>query len=299
MQLWSDYVIADTLAQALHALAASPGLAHPIAGGSDLLLDLQQGVRPPIHTLVDITQIPELNCLELRGDTLFIGAALPVSQITRSQLVCEHAASVVEACRLIGGPQVRNTATLGGNVAHALPAADGMIALLAMDAQAEIASLQGRRMEPILHLFKGPGETALQLDREILVGFHIPARLPGQASAFGRVMRPQGVALPILNMAIWLDRAGDCIRDIRIAVGPAGPVPQRARLLEQSLIDSTYNPSTVARTAALIEASLNFRTSPQRASKAYRYHLCEVLLEDVIGVAWKRAERNDVPWNKK
>ncbi len=291
MQLWSDYVIADSIVQALLALESSPGRACPIAGGTDLLLDLQQGARPPVHTLVDITHIPELNCLELRGDTIFIGAALPVSVITASPLINEHATSVVEACRLIGGPQVRNTATLGGNVAHALPAADGMIALLAMDARAEIADLHGRRLQPILSLFKGPGVSTLQLDREILVRFHIPARLPGQASAFGRIMRPQGVALPILNMAIWLERAGDCMRDIRIAVGPAGPVPQRARQLEQCLINSIFNPKAVANAAALIEKTFNFRTSPQRASKEYRYHLCKVLLEDVIGIAWKRAER--------
>ena len=291
MQLWSDYVLADSIEQALLALEASPGLACPIAGGSDLLLDIQQGARPPIHTLVDITQIPELNCLELRGDLLFIGAALPVRIITDSPLVYEHATSVVEACRLIGGPQVRNTATLGGNVAHALPAADGMIALLAMGARAEIATIRGRRLEPMLNLFKGPGKSALKLDREFLVGFHIPARLPGQASVFGRIMRPQGVALPILNMAIWLERAGDCIRDIRIAVGPAGPVPQRAHQLEDCLINSRYDDEAVAKAAALIAGTLNFRTSPQRGSKEYRYHLAEVLLEDVIGTAWKRAER--------
>ena len=165
MQLWSDYVIADSIEQALHTLETAPGRACPIAGGSDLLVDLQQGARPPIHTLVDITHIPELNCLELRGDILFIGAALPVSVITNSPLIYEHATSVVEACRLIGGPQVRNTATLGGNVAHALPAADGTVALLAMDAHAEIATIRGRRLEPALNLFKGPGKSALQLDR--------------------------------------------------------------------------------------------------------------------------------------
>lgn len=292
MQLWSDYVIADSINDALQALAASPGPACPIAGGSDLLLDLQQGNRRPIHTLVDITRIPELNCLELRENTLFIGAAVPVQAITVSPLVQEHAAAIVEACRLIGGPQVRNTASLGGNVAHALPAADGMIALLAMNAQAEIVSLQGCRRVPVISLFKGPGQTTLRLDQEFLVGFHISARLPGQASAFGRVMRPQGVALPILNMAIWIERSADCIRDVRIAIGPAGPVPQRAHQLENCLINSIYSPELVAKAGALISHSLQFRTSPHRASKEYRYHLCEVLLEDVIGTAWKRAERD-------
>ena len=135
----------------------------------------------------------------------------------------------MEACGLIGGPQVRNTATLGGNVAHALPAADGTIALVALDARVEIASRDGRRLVPILNLFAGVGQSTLLADQEILVGFHLPLRKTGQASAFSRVMRPQGVALPVLNLAVWLERAGDQIHSIRIAIGPSGPVPQRAQ----------------------------------------------------------------------
>jgi carbon-monoxide dehydrogenase medium subunit len=291
MQLWSDYVSPISISDALHALETSPGPACPIAGGSDLLLDLQHGDHPPIHTLVDITHIPELTCLELRGKTLFIGAAITAGEISHSSLVWEHAPALVEACRLIGGPQVRSTATLGGNVAHALPAADGMIALLALDAQAEIASTQGIRLEPILNLYKGPGQTALQLDRELLVGFHIPAGAPGQASAFGRIMRPQGVALPILNMAVWIERSTDCIDDIRIALGPAGPLPQRARQIEPRLVGHPFDPEEVASLVPIIHESLHFRTSPRRASKEYRYDMCSLLLEDVIGTAWKRAGR--------
>ena len=291
MSLWSNYVLADSIPAALHALTSAPQPAIPIAGGTDLLLELQQGRHPRIHTLVDITQIPELNCLELRGDTLFIGAAVPVRVITDSPLVHQHAQAVSEACGLIGGPQVRNTATLGGNVAHALPAADGMIALCALNAMAEIAGPQGRRLEPMLNLFKGPGISALQLDREILVGFYIPSRHPSEGSAFSRVMRPQGVALPILNMAVWVRRRAAVIQDIRVAVGPAGPVPQRAVELEKALVNTEYCPESLAKAKALIRTSLRFRTNPQRASAEYRYLLSEGLLEEVIGFAWKRAEQ--------
>jgi xanthine dehydrogenase FAD-binding subunit len=89
---------------------------------------------PPFIHLVDISKIPELTRLEKRGSRLFIGAAVPLDRIIKNDLMIEHAHAVVEACRLIGGPQVRNVATLGGNVAHALPGADGTIALLSLDA---------------------------------------------------------------------------------------------------------------------------------------------------------------------
>ncbi len=294
MSTWSNYILAQSISEALDALANAPGPAIPVAGGTDLLLDIQQGRHSPPNTLVDLTQISELNCLELRADMLFIGAAVPLRVITESSLVKEHALAVSEACGLIGGPQVRNSATLGGNVAHALPAADGMIALCALDAQAEVASPGGIRLQPMLSLFKGPGETTLDLTREFLVGFHIRVRQPGQASAFDRIMRPQGVALPIINLAAWLERDGERVRDIRIAVGPSGPVPQRASILEDCLRGQVYSPAVLTKAIGSIRTSLRFRSNPQRASALYRYQLCEVLLDDVIGMAWKRAERVEV-----
>jgi len=289
MSIWSKYVLAETLDEAIAALGAASGESCAIAGGTDLLLDLQQGHQAPVNTLVDITRIPELGALEQRGMELFIGAAVPVREITSSPLVHAHATAISEACGLIGGPQVRNTATLGGNVAHALPAADGMISLVAMGASAEIANEEGMRRLPILELFLGPGRSALKRNRDVLVGFAIPLRKAGQASAFSRVMRPQGVALPILNAAVWIDREGAIIHDVRIAVGPSGPVPQRAIEIEKVMIGGTFGDDLMREVKDAIPATFHFRSSAQRAGAEYRYQLCEVLLEDVITTAWKRA----------
>lgn len=290
MSTWSNYVLAKNIHEALEALGNAPGPARPVAGGTDLLLELQQGRHGSIHTLVDITNIPELNCLELRQDSLFIGAAVPVREITLSALVLEHARAVSEACGLIGGPQVRNTASLGGNVAHALPAADGMIALCACNAMAEIAGRDGVRREPILSLFRGPGQSALDMEHEFLVGFYLPLRQTGQACAFARIMRPQGVALPILNMAAWLERSDKRIQDVRLVVGPSGPVPQRAVVVEQALRGCEYGPEALQQAKSALRSSLHFRSNPQRASAEYRYELSEVLLDTVMAEAWARAE---------
>jgi xanthine dehydrogenase FAD-binding subunit len=290
MNTWSHYYLARSIEDALAALADAPGSAYPVAGGTDLLLELQQGRKARVHTLVDVTHIPELKQLEERGESLFVGAAVPISSIVNSPLVRHHAPAVVEACSLIGGPQVRNTATLGGNVAHALPAADGMISLVAMDAQVEIASSNGCRLEPILSLFRGPGVSALNLKEEILVGFHIPVLRPGQGSAFSRVMRPQGVALPILNMAVCLVRAGDIVADIRIAIGPSGPTPSRASAVEAVLKGQPLTDAVLAQARLTLDESIRFRTSPRRSTAEYRQHLSAVLLDEVIGKAWQRAE---------
>ncbi len=289
MSTWQNYILAHSLEDALRALATASGPARPIGGGTDLLLDIQQNRQPPPQTLVDVTRIAELNRLEMSGDSIFIGAGLPLRKITTSELIREHAKALAEACNLIGGPQVRNAATLGGNVAHALPAADGTIALLAFDPLVQIASPEGIREAPLAKLFLGPGKSALDPCREILVGFSIQKRRAGQSSAFSRIMRPQGVALPILNMAVWLEREADFIHSVRISIGPGGAVPTRATAVEEVLAGQKFTPQAVANAKAKLRETIRFRSSAMRASSAYRYELSDGLLEEVLEKAWSRA----------
>jgi carbon-monoxide dehydrogenase medium subunit len=290
MDLWQKYLRPKSVEEALTGLASAPGRACPIAGGTDLLLDLQQGRHPPVHTLVDLTTIPELTNVEVRAGNLFIGAAVPLSHIVASDLVREHAQALIEAAQLVAGPQVRNTATLGGNVVHALPAADGTIALMILQAQAEIASPQGRRMVPMADLFLGPGKSLVDVERELLVGFHLPVRTAHQASAFRRIMRAQGIALPILNLSVWLERKSKLVREVRIAVGPGGPTPWRAAAAEDALRGHPYTPAALATAREALLKQVAFRTSAYRASAEYRAHLVGVLLSDTLETAWKRAE---------
>ena len=189
MNLWQNYIQPKTLSEAMDAFATAPRPLLPIAGGTDLLLDLEQGRHAPVQTLVDVNSIEEMTRLEITGDQLFIGASVPVNRIVHDPLAVTHAQALTEACDLIAGPQVRNVATLGGNVAHALPAADGTIALLALDAQAEIANyapvavlgggdateskINTRRI-PFNELFLGPGKSSLKHGEELIVGFYIP-----------------------------------------------------------------------------------------------------------------------------
>ncbi len=289
MNLWQQYLRPDSVTEALQALSSVPGTACPIAGGTDLMLDLQHGHHAPVHTLVDLTTIPEMTVIEARGDELFIGAAAPLSRIAASTLAGQHAQALVEACNLIGGPQVRNVATLGGNVAHALPAADGTIALLALDAQAEVADSKGRRRVPLAGLFVGPGQSSLKAGQELLVGFYLPLCAAHQASAFERIMRAQGIALPILNLAVWLEQRAGRIANIRIAVGPGGPTPFRAYATEKALIEKTLTSGALTSAVSVLLQEARFRTSPQRASADYRKHIVVGLFKDTLETAWQRA----------
>jgi CO/xanthine dehydrogenase FAD-binding subunit len=296
MNLWQEYRRPATVEEAIHDLTSATGPVMPIAGGTDVILDLKQGRHAPIHTLIDLTFVPEMMALELRGDELYLGAAVAVNRIAMDPLVAIHAQALVEACTLMAGPQVRNMATLGGNVAHALPAADGTIALIALDTHAEIAGVSGRRRLPLASLFLGPGKSALNKSSELIAGFYIPisqslrgSRAIRISSCFKRIMRPQGVALPILNCAVWLGRETSSIKDIHIAIGPGGPTPFRATNAENTLRGQPLNEETFTRSLESLLAQANFRTSAYRASADYRKHIVTGLFRDVLETAWSRA----------
>jgi CO/xanthine dehydrogenase FAD-binding subunit len=289
MNLWQEYKRPASVVEAIQALVSAPPSSMPIAGGTDLMLDLKQGRHAPVHTLIDLTFVEEMKALELRGSELFIGAAVAVNRVATDPLVGTHAQALVEAANLIAGPQVRNTATIGGNVAHALPAADGTIALTALDAQAEVASPAGTRRMPFTALFAGPGKSSLDKSKEIIVGFYLPQAKKGQASCFKRIMRPQGVALPILNCSVWLERKKDLITDIHIAVGPGGSTPFRATEAEAFLRGRPLTEENFSGALETLLAQAKFRTSARRASADYRRHIVGGLFKDVLETAWKRA----------
>ena len=294
MSLWQQYLRPQSLADALDALSAlgdSGGAVAVVAGGTDLLLDLDQGRHGAVQTLVDVTGVAEM--LEIRqvDDFIHIGAAVPLREVIDHALVRAHATALVEACELIGGPQVRTVATLGGNVAHALPAGDGTIALLALGAEAEVASEKGAIWIRMEDLFVSPGEPRFDRAHELVVRFRFPALRDHEASAFRRIMRPQGVAIAILNMAarLHVDGAG-IIQQARLAVGPAGPRPLRARAAEQAIKGNKLDEATFSRALDALSGEVSLRTSPHRATVEYRSHLLKSLLKQTLEVAMSRVE---------
>jgi carbon-monoxide dehydrogenase medium subunit len=291
--LWEHYHLPTTVESALDYLARYAGAARVVAGGTDLLLEMQQGRKPPVRALVDVTHIPELNFLGQAGEFVHIGAGVTHTAIIQSPILVSYATCLIESCGVIGGPQVRNVATLGGNVAHALPAGDGTLSLVALDAEAEVASLRGREWQPILSLYKGPGKTALGPD-ELIVRFRFRGTTRGEGSAFKRIMRPQGVALPILGLAAWV-RVGDgVIEAARLALGPAGPAPLRARQAEAFLVGQAPAALPTLQVAELVLGEAQLRTSAHRATAEYRRELILPLVERALPLAVQRALTGEI-----
>ena len=294
MSLWKQYYTPNTVEETLSLLASHQGNARIIAGGTDLLLDLKFGAdHAPLDALVDVTRIPEM--LEITEDkgSVTIGGAVTHTKIVQSAILEARATCLVESCGVVGGPQVRNVGTLGGNVAHALPAGDGTTSLMALDAEVDIAWNDGRReWLPIIDVFKGPGVSALDSSHDVLVGFRFKLCGQNQGTAFKRIMRPQGVALPILGCAVWveLDEAGEHYVDTRISIAPVAKTPVRASEVENALCGEAVNEDTLNRCVAVAQESLHPRTSVYRATAEYRQHMIETLLERALPLAVKRAQ---------
>jgi CO/xanthine dehydrogenase FAD-binding subunit len=162
-----------------------------------------------------------------------------------------------------------------------------------MEAMAEVASQDRRRMLPLEELYIGPGKSSLHPQEEILVGFSIPVSDRITASCFQRVMRPQGVAIAILNMGVSLIRSGSTIEELRISVGPGGKIPFRARAVERLLGGREFTPAWIGEGIERLRREASFRTSRHRATQAYRLHMAGVLLEYTLKTAWQRSFAQD------
>ena len=289
MRVCDRYLSPTTVDIALEMMLEAGDQGAIVAGGTDLLLEIQQGLRPPVETLIDVSGIPELQILEELDNTFLIGAGVTHSQVMENATLVQQATCLTEACGLVGGPQVRNVATVGGNVAHALPAGDTIIAMLALNGRVQLAGPEGRRWASLDTLFSGPGEVTFDRQRELLVAFRVELAEGHEASVFRRVMRPQGVAIAILNMALWLelDRS-KVVQTFRLAVGPAGPQPFMAHAVNQVMRGRPLDNVSVSMAHHLLQEEVSLRTSRHRATQVYREHLLGKLLEEVVDLAQRR-----------
>jgi carbon-monoxide dehydrogenase medium subunit len=258
---------------------------------------MQQGHRPPVEALVDVTQIAGLSQITEEDDYLVIGAGVTHTQIVQDERIVHHGTCLVESCGVIGGPQVRNVGTLAGNVAHALPAGDGTISLLSLGGELQIASADGLAWTPMAETFLGPGRSTIDPTRAMLTRLRFKPTGSGEGSAFRRIMRPQGVALPMIGMATRLKLTlspdvqdeGPIIDVIRITIGPAGPIPFLAQNTATYLAGKPATEQTFAKAAEIALEEVNLRSSRHRATAEYRAEMIRIQLPKTLAKALERA----------
>ena len=292
--MWQAYEMPESIEEALQILADYEGRARLIAGGTDLVIELEQG-KCTAECLVDVTRIPGLDAIEHRDDHIVLGANVTFRQIKDSPLVRQYAGVLAEAAGTVGALQIQTVATLAGNIVSALPAADGSVALSALDAEVEVAGPDGRQWHPVGELFLGPGRSAVDPTRQMITAIRFPVPQGRHGSAWERIGRRRALVLPILNCGVSLaledgeGQAAPRIAWARLGLGPVAPVPFRARETEAFLQGRPATEETFAQAGEIAAGEARPRTSLLRASKEYRVEVLKVLVRQGLARAAEEA----------
>jgi carbon-monoxide dehydrogenase medium subunit len=289
---WQNYYTPATVAEAVEILQRYDGDARVVGGGTDLLVETRRGLHKPVAAMVDVTHIEGLGKISVEDGYIVIGCGVTHSEIVSDERIIGRGACLAESCGVIGGPQVRNVGTLAGNVAHALPAGDGTIGLLALGGEIEVTGVDGARWMPLQGSFKGPGKSFIDRYREVLTRLRFRPTGAGEGSAHHRVMRPQGLCLPIISMGVRVavDKA-NVITEARISMGPVGPVPHLAESAMEVLGGGPATASQYAKAAEVALENVELRTSKYRATREYREQMVRTFLPAILERAVERAQR--------
>ncbi len=288
--MWQAYEMPESIEEALQILARYEGRARLIAGGTDLVIELESG-KQRAECLVDVTRIPDLDAIEHRDDQILLGANVTFRQVKDSPLVRQHARLLAEAAGTVGALQIQTVATLAGNIVSALPAADGSVALLALDAEVEVASPGGQQWRLLSELFLGPGRSAVDPTREMITAIRFPVPRGHHGSAWERIGRRRALVLPILNCGVSLALDGDSgqIAWARVSLGPVAPVPFRAQQTEAFLQGQPATHETFVQAGEVAAGEASPRTSLLRASREYRVEVLKVLVRQGLARAAEEA----------
>lgn len=277
------YEAPTSVEEAVALLARHAGRARPMAGGTDLIVQLREN-RRTCDLVVDVKRIPEMTTIAVEpGRRVQIGAATPLVDIARHPEIARHFPAVAQACSLIGSISIQHRASLGGNLGNASPSADGVAPLMVHEAQVVVAGPQGRRVLPVEEVCTGPGQTCLAPD-ELLVSFHLPWPEPQTSSHYLRFTprNEMDIAVAGVAVALTLDRQGRC-RRARIALSAVAPTVVRAQEAEQVLAGQPLKPASPEELEQLLQETARRAReasrpiSDVRGSAAYRLHLVEVL----------------------
>ncbi|MGD0802713.1 MAG: xanthine dehydrogenase family protein subunit M [Candidatus Bathyarchaeia archaeon] len=224
-----------------------------LAGGTDLLPKMKQALLKP-RQVINLKQIPELVGVREEAELIRIGALTRLRDLERSIIVTEKLPLLHAAVSSIGSVQIRNMATVGGNLCNASPAADSAQALIALDAKANIAGPSGDRSIELESFFTGPGRTVLGRG-ELLASLIVPYPEPGSQSAFIKLGRTS-LDLATVSIAVNAKMKKETIESIKIVMGAVAPTPLRLRNVEQQLMKKKLNMDAIEEAGRLVSESI-------------------------------------------
>ena len=267
------YVVPRSLEEAAGILRG--GGVTILAGGTDLMPQTQAGRTEFQPVLMNIQRIPGLAAIEQADDIVRIGPLVTITQLMESALVKERLQILWQACDHFASDQIRNAATLGGNLCNASPAGDTLVPLLALDARVVLARkpngvLESRRI-PVAEFFTGPGKTK-RAAFELLSAIEVPLPLVAFHGEFYKLGTRPGLDISGISIGLGAVRDGDCLRNVRVAFGAVAPTPIRAPRTEAALEGKPLDAATIEAAIAAAAAEVH-PISDVRASAWYRVEM--------------------------
>ena len=275
--MWEAYYSVSTLSEALSLLNEFQETARIVAGGTDLILELERGQRPALSTIIDITRVKGLDQISLHGETIRLGPLVTHNHVIASDLILSRALPLAQASWEVGAPQIRNRATIAGNLITASPANDTITPLMALGAEVTLASVEGERTLSLNDFYAGFRQTVMR-PNEMLTAISFPAFSEQERGVFLKLglRRAQAISVVDVAIVIGLD-ASQTVTSARITMGSVAPTIIHAPVAENALIGRQLSPETISEVAHL--ASLT--PSPiddVRSTADYRTEMIKVLV---------------------
>lgn len=275
-----DLLRPRTLPEALAMLAEYAPDVMPLAGGTNVIVELRDG-HPCPRVLVDLGKLQDLRGIRRENGHIVIGGGVTIAGLLTDPLIAECGFPLQQAATMLGNPLVRNRATVAGNLANASPAADTAPPLLALGAEIELTSQAGKRRVPLDEFIVGVNKTMRQPD-ELITAIHWPAPPPRSAASFYKIGLRKADACSVINGAVMIirDESGRC-HEARIALGAVAPTPIRAREAEAALHGQSLNAETISK-AARLAAQATRPIDDVRGTAAYRKRVAEVIVRRLL-----------------
>jgi CO/xanthine dehydrogenase FAD-binding subunit len=283
-----EYLMPTTVDEAISLLVSHGERARYIAGGTDVMVKIKEGKIHP-HYLVSLRRLQGLDHITYKDGELRIGATVTHRMLELSPIIKKEFPILIDAVTNIGSVQVRNVATIGGNIVNAVPSADGAIPLITLGAQVRIRGPKGERSMALEDLFIGPGQTLLETG-EILLEFVIPQFPPRTGTAYVKHTRREAMELPLLGVAVLLSLAEDMMTcaEARIGLGVLAPTPMRAKNAESLLKGQKLTEDVLKKAGKAAAEECKARDSI-RGEAWYRREMVEVLVQRMARLAMERA----------
>lgn len=294
--MWTQYHSVRSIDEALKLLNDYPERARIIAGGTDILLELEHGKRPNVDILIDITRIPNLDKIQSNEAVITLGALVTHNHVVDSQLIRDYGLPLAQASWEVGAPQIRNRATIAGNLVTGSSANDTITPLMVLGAEVTLASVDGERTVALKDFYTGLRRSVMR-PNEILTSISFPAMTSDEKGIFIKLGLRRAQAISVVNCAVLLKMtADDTVAQASIALGSVAPTIIRIPSAEEALIGKKLSQETISQVANIAGATPT-PIDDVRSTAEYRSEMVRVLVARALRKLALDTQAESLPHN--